>query len=135
MRYMDISTLQYQVTFTNTGLRAKTVNVDTFGSGTDLTFTVKDENGTAIDLSALTTNMKIYVGTHSALKISGGTLLDVDVANGKVKYPLTDANFTESDVGTYDIELQFANDAVLATATKIIRAGGATLSVVDTING
>ena len=131
---MDTSTLQYQVTFTDTGSKIKTVNVDTFGSGADLTFTVKDENGTAVNVSALT-SMKIYVGTQSALKITGGTLVDVTVASGKVKFPLVTGSFAEADIGNYAIELQFADNATLSSATKIIRAGGATLNVIDTING
>lgn len=131
---MEKSTLQYQTTFTDTGLKTKTINVDTFGSGADLTFTIKDENGTVIDISALTT-MKIYVGTQSALKINGGTLVDVTVASGKVKFPLVTGSFTEEDVGIYTIELQFSNNAVLSSATKIIRAGGASLNIIDTING
>ena len=33
-----------------------------------------DENDAIVDLSTVTTNMKVYVGTHSALQITGGTL-------------------------------------------------------------
>ena len=130
---MDTRTLQYQLEYTDTGERTKTINPNTFGSGTDLEFTVVDENGSAVDLTTVSTSMKIYIGTLSALKVDGGTLVDVSVANGKVKFPLVTGSFAEGDVGYYTVELQFMNNAVYANASLVIRAGGASLRVEDNI--
>ena len=130
---MDTQTLQYQVIYTDTGEKTKTINPNTFGSGTDLEFTVVDENGAAVNLTTVNTAMKIYVGTLSTLKINGGTLVDVAVANGTVKFPLVTGSFAEADVGSYAVELQFADNATYSSATLGIRAGGASLKVIDNI--
>jgi len=124
----------YLAKFTDTGEKTKTITRKTFGAGQDLTFTVTDENGTAINLSGYTTNMKISIGVEGTLSVDSATLADVTVASGKVKYPLVIGDFsTEGEVGTHSIELQFADNANLALAAKIIRVGGLSLTVVDTI--
>lgn len=130
---MKTDTLQYQIIYTDTGEKTKTINPNTFGSGTDLEFTVIDENGSAINLTTVNTAMKIYIGTTSALKVNGGTLIDVAVATGKVKFPLVTGSFAEGDVGSYNVELQFADNVTYSSATLGIRASGASLKVVDNI--
>ena len=105
------------------------------GTTPTLDFTVYDEDGDVVNLTSLTTNMKIYVGSLTALQITGGTLVDNTVASGKVKYVLLSTDFdAEIDAGTYDVELQFADNATIGSATSVIRAGGLRLTVKDTIS-
>jgi hypothetical protein len=128
-------TLMYYARYTDGNLSESTITRGQLGAGQELEFTVYDEDGDVVDLSSLTTNMKIYVGTLSALKITGGTLTAVSASDGTVKYALIATDFdAEGDAGTYEVELQFANNATIGSATSIIRAGGLTLKVIDTIS-
>lgn len=127
-------TLMYNAKYTNSGKTEKTIIRNTLGAGQELTFTVMDDSGDVVNLSTLTTNMKVYIGASGALEVDGGTLTAVDASVGTFKYALTSANFSaEGDAGTHTVELQFADNATLGSATKIVRAGGLTLTVLDTI--
>ena len=126
--------LMYYAKYTDTGLNTKTVSRLTIGTGQDLLFTIYDENGDVVDLSSVTTNMKIYVGVEGTLKIDGRTLSAVDASVGTFKYPLIAADFAEVDVGTHNIELQFANNATIGSSTSTVRAGDLELTVEDSIS-
>ena len=127
-------TLMYYARYTDTDRDAKTISRLTIGAGQELLFTIYDENGDAVDLSSVTTNMKIYVGTLSALKVDGRTMTAVSASDGTVKYPLIAADFAEGDVGTFVVELQFANNATIGSSTSTIRAGDLELTVEDSIS-
>lgn len=124
----------YKAKFTDTGSKTKVVTRNTFGVGQELLFTITDENETVIDLSTLTTDMKIYIGTEGTLIVNGGTVADATAASGLVKYVILSTDFNaESDVGIHNVELQFSDNATLGSATKIIRVSGISLTIVDTI--
>lgn len=121
--------MMYNIKYTDTGKTNKTITRLTIGAGQELTFSVTDENGTAIDLTSVATNMKIYIGD----KVVGSTVTAVTIGSGLIKYPLIAADFAEGDIGTYNVELQFADNATLGSATSIIRTSGCVLTVIDTI--
>lgn len=124
----------YIAKFTDTGSKTKVITRNTFGAGQELLFSITDENGAAINLSTLTTSMLIYIGTEGTLIVTGGTVADATSASGLVKYEIQSTDFNaESDVGIHNIELQFSDNATLGSATKIIRVGGMSLTVIDTI--
>lgn len=125
----------YYARYTDGNLSESTITRGQLGTSQEIEFTIYDENGDVVDLSGLTTNMKIYVGTLSALKVDGGTITAVSASDGTVKYALQATDFdAEVDAGTYEVELQFADNPVIGLSTSIIRAGGLTLTVVDTIS-
>lgn len=125
----------YYARYTDTGKNNKTIMRGIVGAGQELSFTVYDENESVVNLTTVTTNMKIYVGTNAALQISGGTLTLVGAATlGTVKYALQTTDFdAEGDAGTYQVELQFGTHATIASSTSTIRAGDLSLTVEDTI--
>lgn len=127
--------LMFYAKYTVDGMSTNTITRGLLGAGQELKFTVYDEDGDVVDLTSVTTNMKLYVGTPSALKLSGVTMTAVDATEGTVKYPLTASDFNaEADAGTYTVELQFADNATVSSAGSVIRAGGLTLTVEDTIS-
>lgn len=125
----------YYARYTDTELNNKTILRKTVGAGQELLFTVYDENGSVVNLTTVTTNMKIYIGANDALQVTGGTLTLVGEATlGTVKYALETTDFdAESDAGTYPVELQFGTAAAIADSTSTIRAGDLCLTVEDTI--
>lgn len=128
--------VMYYARYTDTDSKNKTIIRKTVGAGQELLFTIYDENGTVVNLTTVTTNMKIYVGTNSNLEITGGTLTLVGAATlGTVKYALQTTDFDEEgDAGSYLVELQFGTDATIANSTSTIRAGDIFLKVEDTIS-
>lgn len=128
-------TLMYYARYTDGNLTESTITRGQKGVGQELEFTVYDEDGDAVNLTSVTTNMKIYIGTLSALKVTGGSLTAVSAADGTVKYALQATDFdAEGDAGTYEVELQFGTNADISLSTSTIRAGGLTLKVMDTIS-
>jgi len=127
--------LMYYAKYTVDNLSTNTITRGLLGTGQELKFTIYDEDGDVVDLTSVSTNMKLYVGTPTALQIDGGTLTAVSLTAGTVKYPLVATNFdAENEAGTYTVELQFANNADVSLATSVIRAGDLTLKVIDTIS-
>lgn len=128
--------MMYYAKYADTGLKNKTIMRKTVGAGQELTFSVFDENDAVVDLTTVTTNMKVYIGTNNALKVDGGILTLVGAATlGTVKYALQTTDFnTEDDVGNYTVELQFGTNATIADSTSTIRAGGLFITVEDTIS-
>lgn len=127
-------TLMYYARYTDGNKDNSEITRNLLGAGQELEFTVYDEDGDAVDLTTVTTNMKLYVGTLSALKINGGVITVVSATDGTVKYALSGSDFSaEGDAGTYEVELQFGTNATISASTSTIRAGGLTLTVKDTI--
>ena len=123
----------YNLEYTDTGEKTKTITRGTFGAGQELQFTVKDENGSAVDLTDVTTVMKIYVGVEGTLQIDGETVAIGTATSGTCTYALQSTDFdAEEDAGSYAVELEFSDNAI--TPTKQIRAGKASLKVIDTIS-
>lgn len=127
--------MMYYARYTDTGGKNKTIMRGIVGAGQELLFSIYDENDAVVDLTTVTTNMKIYVGTHTALQITSGTLTLVGAATlGTVKYALQTTDFdAEVDAGTYLVELQFGTNATIASSTSTIRTGDLYLTVEDTI--
>ena len=128
--------MMYHAVYTDTGKTTKTIGRRTVGTGQELLFSIFDENNAVVNLTTVTTNMKIYVGTLAHQEIAGGTLTSVGAATlGTVKYPLATTDFDEeADAGVHDVELQFANNATIGSSTSTIRVGGLSLTVLDTIS-
>ena len=128
--------MMYHARYTDTNSKGKTILRNTVGAGQELTFTILDENDDVVNLTTVTTNMKIYAGTRGSLSLDGETLTLVGAATlGTVKYALQTTDFaTEGSVGTFPVELQFGTNATIASSTSTIRARVFTLTVVDTIS-
>jgi len=131
-----VKNMMYHAVYTDTGKNHKTMTRKTVGAGQELKFTILDENDAIVNLTTVTTNMKIYVGTLAEQEIAGGTITLVGAATlGTVKYPLATTDFDEeADIGTHAVELQFGTNATIGSSTSTIRTGGLTLSVLDTIS-
>jgi hypothetical protein len=124
--------MMYNAVYTDTGEQTKTIIAGQIGAGQELLFTIKDEDGDVVDLTDIVTNMKIYIGVDGTLVVNGGTVVIVAATSGTCKYVITNTDFTVA--GLYDVEIVFADNAVIASATEIITAGGSKLKVEDSIS-
>lgn len=127
--------MMYHARYTDTRTNGKTILRNTVGAGQELTFTILDENDDIVNLTTVTTNMKIYAGIRGSLALNGESITLVGAATlGTVKYALQTTDFaTEGSIGVFPIELQFGTNATIGSSTSTIRVRGSTLTVVDTI--
>lgn len=126
----------YGLKYTDTGKTHKEIIRGVIGAGQELLFTVIDDSGAAVDLSDLSAYLEIFIGIEGGLIVDGGTLTAVAAASGTFKYAIgsTDFNVEATDVGSWQVELKFANHATPASGTIIAIAGGASLKVTDTVS-
>lgn len=126
----------YQLFFTDSGQQEKSIfmnQLNTSGAGniSALRFTVKDNGGTVVDLTGLTTSTKIYIGIEGDLKINGRFCDVVSAVAGTLIYRLESTFLTVQ--GTYSIEVCCADNNSIALATKAITVGRCKLNVYDSL--
>ncbi len=126
---------QYTLKFTDTGEKYQTIMRNQKNSSTGNISTIRlsvvDQDGTAVSLVGLDTSMKIYIGIEGTLKVDGGSLETVSLANGTVIYRLAGDSFSEA--GVHSIQIYCADHATPATATDALTANGCTLDVRTTM--
>jgi len=128
----------YNIVFTDTGKTIKSINTLTIGVGQELQFTIKNYAGSSIDCSGIATYKKVCIGndmtTPANNPVNAKDLVAVDAETGTFKYTIEAADFVEADAGTYLIQITLANNVALGDATSVLRAGGAYLTVIDSIS-
>lgn len=127
---------QYTLKFTDTGESYQTIMRNQKNSSTGnistIQLSVVDQDGAAVNLTGLTTSMKIYIGIEGTLKVDGGTLTLVGAATlGTVIYRLAGDSF--SAAGVYSIQIYCADHATPASATDALTVNGCTLDVRSTM--
>jgi len=129
---------QYRLKWTDSGDVEKSIyknqlNTSAAGNISVLRISVVDQDGTAVNLTGLTTSMKLYVGVEGTLQMNGVTLALVGAATlGTLIYRLTGSDIATA--GTYAVNIYCADNATPASATDALTVGGLTLRMVETMS-
>lgn len=128
---------EYHLKWTDTGEKEKTIyinqeNSSGAGNTSALLISVIDQDGTAVNLTGMTTSNKLFIGIEGTLKLDGGAMTVVSAAGGTLIYRLTGADIDAA--GTYSVQVYCADNATPASATEAITAGGMTLRVIDSLS-
>lgn len=127
---------EYTLKWTDSGNSYKRIyinqlNSSAAGDTSALRISVVNQDGAVVDLTGLTTALKLYVGIEGTLKMNGVDMTVVSATGGTLIYRLTGSDIDAA--GVYAVNIYCADHATPASATDALTAGKLVLEVVDSL--